>query len=59
MRATKSMHVDATPEQVFSFLLDSTFTPPGMAMEAVHESQDDWATHTSGPSRCLACHARG
>ena len=40
MRATKSMHVDATPEQVFSFLLDSTFTPPGMAMEVVYESQD-------------------
>ena len=40
MKATKTMHVDATPEQVFSFMLDSAFTPPGMSMEAVHESPD-------------------
>ena len=40
MRATKTMHIDATPEQVLSFMLDMTFTPPGMAMEVVHESPD-------------------
>ena len=40
MRATKSMHVDATPEQVFSFMLDSTATPSGMTMEPVYESPD-------------------
>ena len=40
MRATKTMHIDATPEQVFSFMLDSTATPRGMTMEAVHESPD-------------------
>ncbi len=40
MRATRVMHVDAKPEQVFSFFLDWTATPPGMAMEVVHESPD-------------------
>jgi hypothetical protein len=40
MRATKTMHIDATPEQVLAFMLDSTFTPPGMTMEVVHESPD-------------------
>ena len=40
MKATKTMHVDATPEQVFSFMLDSTSTPPGMTMKVVHESPD-------------------
>ena len=40
MRATKTMHIDATPEQVFSFMLDFSATPPGMAMEVVHESPD-------------------
>ena len=40
MRATKTMHIDATPEQVLSYMLDMTFTPPGMAMEVVHESPD-------------------
>jgi hypothetical protein len=40
MRATKTMHIDATPEQVFSSMLDATFTPPGMDMEVVYESPD-------------------
>ena len=40
MKATKTIHVDATPEQVFSFFLDSTATPRGMTMEFVHESPD-------------------
>jgi hypothetical protein len=40
MKATKTQHIDATPEQVFSFMLDPTFTPPGMTMEVVHESPD-------------------
>lgn len=40
MRATKVIHVDATPKQVFSFLVNSTATPSGMTMEAVHESPD-------------------
>ena len=40
MRATKTLHVDATPEQVMSFFLDSTATPRGMTMEAVYESPD-------------------
>ena len=40
MRATKTMHIDATPEQVFSFMLDSTATPRGMTMEIVYESPD-------------------
>jgi carbon monoxide dehydrogenase subunit G len=34
------MHVDATPEQVFSFLIESMATPSGMTMEVVHESPD-------------------
>jgi hypothetical protein len=34
------MHVDATPEQVFSFFLDPTATPRGWRMEVVHESPD-------------------
>jgi hypothetical protein len=38
MRATKTMHIDATPEQVLSFMLDSTALPKGMTMEAVYES---------------------
>ena len=40
MRATKTIHTDATPKRVMSFFLDSTATPPGMTMEAVHESPD-------------------
>lgn len=40
MRATKSIHIDATPEQVFSFLMDSTVTPKGMTMDVVHETPD-------------------
>lgn len=40
MRATRTMHVEAKPEQVFSFILDSTVTPKGMTMEVVHESPD-------------------
>ena len=40
MRATKTMHIDASPEQVFSFMLDSTVTPKGMTMKAVYESSD-------------------
>lgn len=40
MRATKTLHVDAKPEEVMSFFLDSTATPKGMTMEAVYESPD-------------------
>ena len=40
MKATKTIHVDAKPEEVMSFFLDSTATPKGMSMEAVHESPD-------------------
>lgn len=40
MRATKTVHVEAKPEQVFSFFLDSTATPKGMTMEVVHETPD-------------------
>jgi hypothetical protein len=34
------MHIDATPEQVISAMLDPTATPRGMTMEVVHESPD-------------------
>ena len=57
MRATKTMHTDATPEQVMSFLLDSTDTPPGMTMEVVYESPDvvgtsyEWTFKKYGMSR--------
>ena len=57
MRATKTMHVDATPEQVMSFFLDSTATPAGMTMEAVYESPDvvgssyEWTFKMFGISR--------
>lgn len=40
VKATKTMHVDAKPERVMSFFLDSTATPRGMTMEAVYESPD-------------------
>jgi len=40
MRATKTVHVDATPEQVISFFLDSTATPRGMTMKTVYESPE-------------------
>ena len=40
MRATKTMHIDATPEQVFTFMMDSTATPEGMTMEVVHKTPD-------------------
>ncbi len=57
MRATKSTHVEAKPEQVMSFFLDSTATPPGMTMEAVYESPDvvgnsyEWTFKMLGMSR--------
>ena len=56
MRATKTLHADAKPERVMSFFLDSTATPPGMTMEAVHESPDvvgnsyEWTFKTLGMS---------
>jgi hypothetical protein len=34
------MHVDTKPEQVTSYFVDSSFTPPGMTMEAVYESPE-------------------
>ena len=40
MRATKSTHVEAKPEQVMSFFLDPTANPPGMTMDVVCESPD-------------------
>ena len=40
MNATKTIHVDAQPERVMSFFLDSTATPRGMTMEPVHESPE-------------------
>jgi hypothetical protein len=40
INATKTVHIAAAPEQVFSFMLDSTATPKGMTMEAVYESSD-------------------
>mgnify|MGYP001823116349 CR=1 FL=1 len=40
MRAIKTMHVDATPEQVFSFLMDSTATPRGTTMDVVYETPE-------------------
>ena len=38
MRATRTMHADVEPEQVTSFLVDSSVNPPGMTMEVVYES---------------------
>jgi len=32
------MHADVEPEQVTSFLVDSSVNPPGMTMEVVYES---------------------
>lgn len=40
MRATKTMHSEATPDRVMSFFLDETATPPGMTMETVYETPD-------------------
>lgn len=40
MRATRTVHVEATPDRVMSFFLDSTATPRGMTMDAVYESPD-------------------
>ena len=40
MKATKTIHVDAKPERVMSFFVDSTATPEGMTMEAVYESPE-------------------
>lgn len=40
MKTTKVMHVDAKPEQLMSYFLDWTTTPPDMTMEVVHESPD-------------------
>ena len=57
MKATKTMHVDANPEQVISFLLDSTATPRGMTMKAVYESPGvvgnsyEWAFNVLGIPR--------
>ena len=40
MRAARTLHVDAKPDQVMSFFFDSTATPHGMRMEAVYESPE-------------------
>jgi carbon monoxide dehydrogenase subunit G len=37
MKMTKTMHVDAEPEEVMSMLLDSSVNPPGMTMAPVYE----------------------
>ena len=57
MRATKSTHVEAKPEQVMSFFLDPTANPPGMTMDVVCESPDvvgssyEWTFKMLGMSR--------
>ena len=38
MKESRTMHFDAEPEQVTSFLVDSSIIPSGMTMEAIHES---------------------
>ncbi len=38
MRMTTAMHVDAEPEEVVSFMLDSSVNPPGMTMAPVYET---------------------
>jgi hypothetical protein len=40
VKATRTMHVDAEPEQVLSFFLDATAMPADWTMEVVHESPD-------------------
>ena len=40
MRVTRTMHVDAEPEELLAFFVDSSATPPGMTMEVVHESPE-------------------
>lgn len=37
MRMTKTMHVDAEPEEVMSVLFDASVNPPGMSMAPVYE----------------------
>lgn len=59
MRATKTMHVDATPEQVFSFLTDTTATPKGMTMEAVHETPDVVGTSYAWTFKMLGLRRKG
>ena len=38
MKMTKTMHVDAEPEEVMSVVLDSAVNPPGMTMAPVYEA---------------------
>ena len=40
MRVTRTMHVDVKPAELLAFLVDASATPPGMTMEAVHESPE-------------------
>jgi carbon monoxide dehydrogenase subunit G len=37
MRMTKTMHVDAEPEEVMSVLLDASVNPPGMSTAPVYQ----------------------
>lgn len=39
MKLTRTMHVDAGPEEVMSVMLDSSVNPPGMTMGPVYEAQ--------------------
>ena len=38
MKETRTLHADVAPEQVTSFLIDSSSVPPGMTMGVVYES---------------------
>lgn len=38
MKMTRTMHVDAEPEEVMSAVLDSSVNPPGMTMDPVYET---------------------
>ena len=40
MKLTKTMHAGATPEQVISFLVDSSIAPPGTSMDIIYESPE-------------------
>ncbi len=40
MQATRTAHVEAAPERVMAFIVDSTATPPNVTMEVVYETPD-------------------
>lgn len=57
--ATRGIHIDAAPETVFDHIVDPTIVPPGMTVQAVHESPEGVGSVYEWTYRLLGIPFRG